>query len=65
MGGRKTYEQGKGCFSLTPEEKSELAKRNNAQKWMCLETGYVSNSGGLSRYQKKRGIDTTKRVRIS
>jgi general stress protein YciG len=63
--GRKRYEDGTGCFSLTPEQKSELAKRNNAQKWMCLETGYVSNSGGLSRYQKAKGIDTSKRKRIS
>lgn len=65
MGGRKTYEQGKGCFSLTPEQKSELAKRNNAQKWICLETGHISNAGGLSKYQKAKGIDTSKRKRIA
>jgi general stress protein YciG len=63
--GRKRYEEGTGCFSLTPEQKSELSKRNNAQRWMCLETGYVSNSGGLSKYQKAKGIDTSKRKRIA
>lgn len=33
--------------------------------YMCLETGYISNSTGLSVYQKKRGIDTKKRIRMS
>jgi general stress protein YciG len=74
-GGEKCYENGTGIFSLTPEQKSEAgkkggkkgAKTTNSQKWMCLETGYISNSGGLSSYQKARGIDTSKtnRRRIS
>jgi hypothetical protein len=63
--GRKNYEEGKGCFSITPEERKEINKKINSQKWMCLETGYVSNSGGLSRYQKARGIGTSKRKRIA
>lgn len=37
----------------------------NKIQWRCLETGYVSTSGPLSRYQKKRGIDTSLRERIS
>jgi len=65
MGARIHMQNGTGIFSLTPEQKSELSKRNNAQKWMCLETGYVSNSGGLSKYQKAKGIDTSKRKRIA
>jgi hypothetical protein len=32
---------------------------------MCLETGHISTPGGLAMYQKARGIDTTKRVRIA
>ena len=40
------------------------AKKTNSQRWQCLVTGYVSNSGGLSCYQKKRGIDTNLRVQI-
>jgi hypothetical protein len=30
-------------------------------RFRCLETGYVSNAGGLSQYQKARGIDTSRR----
>ena len=63
--GKKHYENGTGIFSLTPEQRSKLAQRNNAQKWICLETGYISNSGGLSKYQKARNIDTSKRKRIA
>jgi hypothetical protein len=40
------------------------AKNSNAQRWKCLETGHISNPGGLSRFQKKRGIDTSLRVRV-
>lgn len=36
----------------------------NSQKWECLVTGFVSNSGGLSHYQKKRGIPTSMRKRV-
>jgi hypothetical protein len=40
-------------------------KKTSPQQWMCEETGYISTPGGLSSYQKKRGIDTSKRVRLS
>ena len=53
-----------GIHGLTSEQLSENAKKTNSQKWMCLETGHISNSGGLSNYQKARGIDTSKRKRI-
>lgn len=46
------------------EDKSKAAKKANSQRWICLETGYVSNAGGLSNYQRVRGIDTSKRKRI-
>ena len=39
-------------------------KVSSAQKWKCLETGHISNAGGLARYQKAKGIDTSKRKRI-
>ena len=59
---------GTGIFALTPEQRSELGKKcaekSNYQKWMCLETGYISNPGGLSCYQKKRGIDTKLRIKL-
>jgi hypothetical protein len=68
-GAQKTKELGVGIFALTPEQRSEAAKKasknTNSQKWMCLETGFVTNSGALTFYQRKRGIDTTKRKRIT
>ncbi len=57
----------RGCFSLDKEKRTfvskNAAKKTNSQKWECAETGYVSNSGGLSNYQKARGIDTSKNNR--
>jgi hypothetical protein len=62
---KKNYEEKKGIFSLTSEQMSETCKKVAAQRWMCTETGFITNSGCLSQYQKARGIDTSKRVRIS
>jgi general stress protein YciG len=64
-GGTKTYKEGTGCFSLTPEERSEVTRKVNNQRWMCIETGYITAAGPLSNYQRARGIDTSKRKRIS
>ena len=64
-GSAKNKENGIAIFALTKEQLSNQGKKTNAQKWMCLETGYVTNPGALSTYQKKRGIDTSKRQRIS
>jgi hypothetical protein len=63
-GGIKSYELKCGVHSLTSQEKSNIAKRTNSQKWKCLETGFITNSGSLSRYQMKREIDTSKRIRL-
>tara|TARA_R110000868_G_C10716045_1_gene750376 strand:- start:9 stop:842 length:834 start_codon:yes stop_codon:yes gene_type:complete len=77
IGGKKSKELGLGFHGLTPEQKSENArkggkiggkkggKKTNSQKWKCIETGYVSNPGALTNYQRNRGIDTSKRKRIS
>lgn len=54
-----------GICGLSKDERSRIAKEVNSQKWQCLKTGYISNSGGLSVYQKKRGIDTSNRIRLS
>jgi hypothetical protein len=62
--GLRTKEKGVGIFSLSSAQLSENSKKSNSQKWMCLETGFITNSGPLSRYQIKRGIDTSKRIRI-
>ena len=63
-GGQKTYELKSGVFGIPPEERSEISKKVAYQKWVCLETGFVANAGNLTQYQRKRGIDTSKRVRI-
>jgi len=41
-----------------------MSSITNSQQWQCTETGHISNSGALSRYQKARAIDTSKRVRV-
>jgi hypothetical protein len=65
---QKHIENKTGIFGLSSERKSEIAKiagkKSNSQKWKCLVTGFVTNSGGLSHYQRKRGIDTTMRIRL-
>jgi len=58
-------ENGTGIYSITADERKEIVSKTNSQRWMCLETGHITTSGPLSRYQKSRGIDTSKRVRVS
>jgi len=48
-----------------PKSKSENAKKVNSQRWECTETGYITNSGALTQYQRTRGIDTSSRIRLS
>lgn len=57
--------------NLPPEKKQilvnngkESAKKQHAQRWMCTVTGYVTTPAPLSCYQKKRGIDTSNRIRL-
>ena len=45
--------------------KTKIGKITNSQKWICTETGYISTPAGLTHYQKAKGIDKSKRVRIS
>jgi hypothetical protein len=70
---KKSHETSKknktGIYAITKEERKEnsrkASKKTNSQKWECLETGYITTSAGLTHYQKKRKIDTSKRKRIS
>lgn len=39
--------------------------KTSSQRWKCLVTGHVSTPGGLTSYQKSRGIDTSLRVKLS
>ena len=62
--GLKNKENATGICGMSKEQLSEIAKKTNAQRWECLETGHISSPTGLTRHQKNRGIDTTKRKRI-
>jgi hypothetical protein len=66
--GEKLKKERKGIFGLCEKEKLnnciEGGKKAGSQKWMCLETGYITNAGGLTTYQKARKIDTSKRKRL-
>jgi hypothetical protein len=55
----------KGWASRTPEQKSKGGKKSTSQRWQCTETGFITNAGNLSKYQRARGIDTSNRVRLS
>jgi hypothetical protein len=69
ISGKKTYECKLGIHSLDLKQRVENAikggEKVSSQKWKCTETGYVSNAGALTKYQRARGIDTSKRVRLS
>jgi hypothetical protein len=53
---------------IDPVKRRENAYANleklNKGRWRCLETGHESTYGGLSQYQKNRGIDTSKREQV-
>lgn len=61
----KNKENGTGIYSIPKEKLQECAKKTNSQKWKCTETGFITSPGSLSRYQKARGIDVSKRIRLS
>jgi hypothetical protein len=55
----------KARANMTQEQINEIMRKANNQKFQCIVTGHTSNAGGLSRYQKARGIDTSKRIKLS
>jgi hypothetical protein len=55
----------KSQASRTPEQRSEIGRKGSNQKWQCTVTGFITNAGNLSKYQRARGIDTSNRIRIS
>jgi hypothetical protein len=63
-GAKRAKELGVGVFGFSREELSKNAKKGASQKWMCLETGFTTNAGNLTKYQRAKGIDTSKRKRI-
>jgi hypothetical protein len=54
-----------GFYAITPEQRRETISKTNSQRWECCETGYITTSGALTKYQRARGIDTSKRIRLS
>jgi hypothetical protein len=72
IGGKKAAEKNKengtAVYGLSFEQRSEAgklgSKNTNSQKWQCTVTGYVTNAGALTIYQRKRGIDPSNRTRI-
>jgi predicted AAA+ superfamily ATPase len=63
-GGKSCYEQKKGMFSLSKEKRQNIAKNTINKKYKCLETGFISTLAGLTKYQKNRNIDSSKREPI-
>lgn len=62
--GKMMYENRIGIFSFTKQKLQENGKKTSSQKWKCLETGFITSPGALTNYQRKRGIDTSRRKRI-
>ena len=59
----KNKANGTSAF-FNPKVQLANGKKTSAQKWQCLVTGHICNAGPLSRYQKKRGIDTSLRIQL-
>ena len=65
LGGSKTKEIGVGIFdpdldNFNPDKQRERAKI----LFQCPHTGKISTGGPLALWQKKRGIDHTKNIRL-
>ncbi len=46
------------------EDGKKGGKISGNQKWKCIETGFITNAGNLTKYQRARGIDTSKRIKL-
>lgn len=76
VAGAKSFENKTGLFRegvVTRESCSSGGKiggirggiSTSKQRWRCLVTGHISTPGALTNYQRKRGISTDKRERLS
>jgi len=63
--GRNNVVNKTGMFKRTAEELSEASKRNRSRKFRCLVTGKVSTDCGLTKIQRRLGIDTSLREQIN
>jgi hypothetical protein len=72
LGGQTNVKEKKGWFKFSTEERSAINSNAGrvggpkvaAQRWMCTVTGFITNAGSLTGYQRKRGIDTSNRIRL-
>jgi hypothetical protein len=60
---KKLSEAGKNR-KHSEEIRQKIREKSGYQKWKCIETGFITNAGNLTKYQRARGIDTSKRIRI-
>jgi hypothetical protein len=81
VGGKRAKKLGLGIHARTKEQHIEDGRKGGKiggskggkiggkisanQKWMCTETKFIANAGNLAKYQRARGIETSKRVRVS
>lgn len=67
-GGIKARDSGLGFFALSEEENQDKSRRaaqtTNSLRYRCTVTGKVSTPGGLARWQRARGIDTSFREEV-
>lgn len=47
------------------EQAKEKMRASKLKRFKCLETGFISSNTGLTKYQKRRNIDTSKRIEIN
>jgi len=62
--GRNNVVNKTGMYKRTPEELSQQSKKNRSRRFRCLVTGKVSNDTGLTKIQRRLGIDTSLREQI-
>jgi hypothetical protein len=66
--GKEIAKLKKGIHGLSLDEKiknsSNAGKISSQQKWQCSISGYITNAGALTSYQRKRNIDTTNRIKL-
>ena len=62
----------KAMAELPPEKVDKMresgkrsASIQHAQKWICTKTGVISTPCGLSAFQKAKGIDPSRRVKLA
>jgi hypothetical protein len=54
----------KGGSNTPPDVRKANGIKSTSQRWQCTVTGFITNAASLSRYQMKRGIDTSNRVKL-